>query len=457
MLYIQGVTLKSSFRIHLWFTMVAIISMMFFTPNVIFSAEKHYYYLHVSSFRLEERAVKNAETLRSQGYDVVIRHERLLENQYWYRVYIGPFSSLQEARSKKEELISRKLTDYAAIKKKEYLIKSDIGKPPEKEEIKVALEPKKELPKVSLPQEVTPTMPEEPVEAPPAPEKPPAAKEIPAPIPSMEEREVVKAPPPTVPPRPPVRISKKPPRKKEERAPKGSGRNMGQGNFALGLRHTYREVPLELTKRTQITSDGTTTTTEEVSVTSGEKEDFSTRLHMDSLRIRFGLTNYLEIFAEIDGAYRELSNLGLAYGGGLRLNLFQVRGGWLKGFYSALQGEYVSGEVEYEYSSSADNKWKKKADWGELIAKGELGFVGSRFSTYVGAAYFDYREDTERELLENLPSSLTSFVLQDELEEKESFGAFGGIDINLSSAVLVNIEGQVITQKSIFGTLEYHF
>ena len=441
----------------LWFTMLAIISLIFCTPNVISSAEKYYYYLHISSFRLEKRAVANAETLRNQGYDVVIRHERLLDKRYWYRVYIGPFSSLQEAKSKKEELISRKLSDYVAIKKKEYLIKSDIGKPPEKEERKVTLEPKKEIPKVSLTKEVTPPPIEEPVEAPPAPEKPPAVKEIPTPIPSMEEREVVKAPPPTAPPRPPVRISAKPPRKKEEMAPKGSGRNMGQGNFGLGLRHTYREVPLELTTRTQITSDGTTTTIEDVSVTSGEEEDHSTRLHMDSLRIRFGLTNYLEIFAEIDGAYRELSNLGLAYGGGLRLNLFQVKGGWLRGFYSALQGEYLSGEVEYEYSSSADNKWKKKADWEEFIAKGELGFVSPRFNAYIGAAYFDYREDTERELLENLPSSLTSFMLQDELEEKESFGAFGGIDINLSSAVLVNIEGQVITQKSIFGTLEYHF
>ena len=142
-------------------------------------------------------------------------------------------------------------------------------------------------------------------------------------------------------------------------------------------------------------------------------------------------------------------------GGGLRLNLFQVKGGRFRGFYGALQGEYLGGGLEYEYSSSG-SKVKKEADWQEFVAKGELGVARSRFATYIGGAYFHYREDTERRLLENLPPSLTSYVLKDDLEEK-SFGVFGGIDINLTSAVLVNIEGQVVSQKSILGTLEYHF
>jgi hypothetical protein len=454
MAYIKCIPIKPS---PLWCTMFAILSLMFCAPNVTSSAEK-YYYLHISSFRSEKRAVKHVETIRNQGYDAVTRRERVPNKGYWYRVYIGPFSSLQEVTSKKEELISRRLSDYVAIIEKEDLIKSDIGQPPEKEERKFTVEPKREIPKVSPTKELTPSPIEEPGEVPPTPEKPPAAaKEVPTSLPSMEEREVVKAPPPAAPTRPPVEISAEPPRKKAEMTTKGRGRNMGRGNFSLGLRHTYRKVLLELTKRTRITSDGTTTIIEDVSVTNGEKGDHFARLHMDSLRARFGLTDYLEIFGEIDGAYRELSSLGFAYGGGLRLNLFQVKGGWFRGFYSALQGEYLSGEVEYEYSSSTDSNWKRKADWEEFIAKGELGFVRPRFNAYIGAAYFDYHEDTERELLENLPPSLTSFVLQDELEEKESFGAFGGIDINLSSAVLVNIEGQVITQKSIFGTLEYHF
>jgi len=431
--------------------MLSMIFLMFCTPNVISSAEKHYYYLHISSFRLKKRAVQDAEMLQNKGYDAIPRRERVPNKGYWYCVYIGPFSSLQEARLKRKELRRKKLAEYVAIHKKESLISVDL------EERKAPIEMEKAAPKVSIPREVTPAVPEEPVEVPPAPEKPPAAKEVPAPIPSMEEREEVKAPPPIAPTRPPARISAKPPRKAVEMAPKGSGRNMGRGDFSLGLRHTLREVQLELTKRRRITSDGTTTSIEDVSLESEEKDDFPTKLHTDSLRIRFGLTDYLEVFAAIGGAYRELSNLGLAYGGGLRLNLFQVKGGRFRGFYGGLQGEYLGGGVEYEYSSSGGDKWKKVTDWEEFVAKGELGVARSRFTAYIGAVYFDYREHTERELLENLPASLTSFVFQDDLEEKESFGPYGGVIIHLTPAVLVNIEGQVISQESILGAIEYHF
>ncbi len=453
--YNKSETMKSPFWMPLGFTILAILSLIFCTSKIISSAEKYYYYLHISSFRLEKRAVKDVETIRNQGYDAVTRREQVPNKGYWYRVYIGPFSSLQEAKSKKDEVISRKFSDYVVIKKTEYLIKSVIGKPPEEEEKKVVLEPKKEIPKVSPTEELTPPPIEEPGEVPPAPEKPPAAKEVPALIPSMEEREVAKAPTPAEPTRPPGEISARPPSKKGEMSPKGNGRNMGRGNFSMGLRHTYREVPLELTKRMRISSDSTTTTIEDLSVTNGE--NCFTRLHMDSLRTRYGLTNYLEIFAEIDGAYLELSDLGFTYGGGLRLNLFQMKGGRFSGFYSALQGEYLSGQVEYEYSSTVHDKWNKKIDWEEFIVKGELGIAWHRFSAYIGAAYFDYHEDTERELLENLPPALTSFVLQDQLEEKKSVGAFGGIAINPGSAFLLNIEGQAITQKSVFVALEYHF
>jgi hypothetical protein len=255
--------------------------------------------------------------------------------------------------------------------------------------------------------------------------------------------------------RPPTKIVTKPSQKMLELPQNARGRNMGQGNFSLGLRHTYRKVETELIKRKLITSDGTTTTTEDVSVASGQEEDF-TSLHMDSLRLRLGLTDYLEVFAEIDGTYQELSDPRLAYGGGLRLNLFAVKGGWLRGFYSGLQGEYLGGAVEYEYNSSDGNIWKKEADWEEFLAKWELGVARSGFASYLGLAYFHYREDTKLQLLENLPSSLSSYVFQDETE-KESFGAYGGVVIHLTPAVLVAIEGQVLSQESIFGALEYHF
>jgi hypothetical protein len=432
-----AVTMRSSFRIPLWL-MSSILSVIFCTPSAAFGAEK-YYYLHISSFRAEKRAVQDVERLRNKGYNAVAKREQVSNMGYWYRVYIGPFSSLKEARLKRSELRSQRLVDYVAIHKEESLIPTGLEKPPEKEERKVPIEVERAAPELAFPQEPAPPVPEKHVEFLPVPERP------------LEEVKEVPAPP-----KPPVKITAPPPEKKRELAPTGRGRNMGRGDFSLGLRHISREVEPELTRRTLITSDGITTTIEDVSLASVGKDDFPTELHMNSLRLRFGLNDYLEVFAELGGAYQELSDSSLAYGAGLRLNLFQVRGGRFGGLYGGLQGEYLGGTLEYEYNSSAGNKWRKEADWEEFVFKGELGVARPKFAYYIGVAYLDYREDTERQLLENLPPSVTSYVLQDELEEG-SLGAFGGVVFNLTPAVLVNIEGQVVSQKSIFATLEYHF
>jgi hypothetical protein len=457
-----------------WNTMAALLVLLFFTPAVISGAES-YYYIQISSFRQEKRAVKYVETLQDQGYNAVAKRERIPNRGYWYRVYIGPFSSLEEANMKRTEAIDRKLSQHPFITKTDSVITSSIGKPPEKEGKKVPVEREKEIPEVSplaeyippppeqpgeipsppekpseeteaLPEEA-PAQPEELKEALPAPEKPPAAEKMPPLVPSLEEHEEIKAPPPQeAPTKSPAKIKEKAPREKIERIPRENGRNMGRDQFSLGLKHTYRHISLNLTKRTCITSDDSATTVK-------DGDDNLTKFHMDSLRGRYGVTDYLEVFAEIGGAYRELFDFNFVYGGGLRLNLFQVKRGLLRGFYSALQGEFLYGEVDYEYDSITNDTWEKKSEWEEFVLKGELGLVHPRFTAYIGAFYFDYQEETERELLEDLPPVL----LKDELEEEESFGAFGGIDINLSSKLLLTVEGQVNGQKSIFGTLEYRF
>ena len=452
--YIKSVPRQFSFRIHICL-MLSIICLVFCDPNFVSSAETYYYYLHVSSHRLKMRADMNVALLQNKGYDTITRREQMADRGYWYRVYIGPFSSLREAKLKRHELRKKKLVDYVAIYKKRSLIYSDLGKPPVIEKKKARIGPEKVAPEVSPPQEATSPVPKKPVKALPIHERPPEAKKPPVPISPTEERRAVKQPPPTAAAKQPAKISAKPLKKTHGFPHRGDGRNMGRGNVALGLRHTYRKVEPELTKRKRITSDGTTTTTEDVSVASGETEDF-TSLHMDFVLVRFGLTDYLEVFTEIGGAYRELSDLGLAYGGGLRLNLFEVKGGRLRGFYGGLQGEYLAGSMAYEYSSSPDRKWKKEGDWEEFLAKGELGVARSRFAVYLGGTYLHYHEDTERQLLESLPSSLTSYVFQDDLEE-ESFGAYGGGVIHLTSSLLLNIEGQVFSQESVFGALQYHF
>jgi hypothetical protein len=124
--YIKSVARQSSFRIPLWFVMLAIISLVFSTLNAVSSAEKYYYYLHVSSHRLKIWAARDVARLQNKGYTTISRRELVPNKGYWYRVYIGPFSSLQEAKLKRKELRTKKLVEYVAINKKESLISVDL-------------------------------------------------------------------------------------------------------------------------------------------------------------------------------------------------------------------------------------------------------------------------------------------------------------------------------------------
>jgi len=47
--------------------------------------------------------------------------------------------------------------------------------------------------------------------------------------------------------------------------------------------------------------------------------------------------------------------------------------------------------------------------------------------------------------------------IDDEIEEENSFGAYGGIAINLTPSFIANLEGEILTQKSISLALEYLF
>jgi len=178
---------------------------------------------------------------------------------------------------------------------------------------------------------------------------------------------------------------------------------------------------------------------------------------MDSLYIRYGLTDYLEIFLEAGGGYKELSSISFVYGGGLQLSIFEVERGVFKGLYSSLSGAYLSGDVEYEFDSSAGNKWNKESEFNELSVRGEIGFLRPRFAVYLGGVYLKYDETTRREQLTGLDPIYTSFIYEDELENENSFGGFAGVEIYLTPSFLAKVEGQVVSQKSIFATVEYHF
>jgi opacity protein-like surface antigen len=236
------------------------------------------------------------------------------------------------------------------------------------------------------------------------------------------------------------------------------GRNTDGRGVAIGYKHTYTEIDTVVTSRTQIESNGTTTITD-VPLTDAEKERFPTSMHLDTFIFRYGFTDFFEVFGEVGVSYDDsISDAGLAWGGGLRLNLFQTRAsGNNPAFYGALQGEYYSGEFEKEFTSAQGNKFRRETEWQEATARAEIGLNHPRFNLYGGGTYFYYREDTDRQQLNNLPPGVSSLTLKDQLEPQNEFGAYGGVSFFFTPKFLINIEGRAIDMTAISGSLEYRF
>jgi len=434
-----GILPRKRDRIRLWITVILTTTFsLSFTPHLT-QARNNYYYIHVGSFRAKSNAVKVAGDLQKKAYPAIVRGEEVPKLGYWYRVYLGPFSTYNEAKTKSDELKERGFAKYTAIYRKDSPIREDMAKAPRIE--------RKTAP-VSPPVQKT---------EPPVTKKPVAVQPQKAAV-----AEAKKAPPPVTPAPPPakpaVKVKAEPLEEEILWQRRGYGRNVAGGKFSLGWQHTYREVHTKVTERTEITTNGGTTKTE-VSVSGNEKYRFDTEMNLDMLRLSFGITDFLGIFADAGVCYDvdDMDNINLAYGGGARLNLFQVKNGTMRGFYSALQAEYHKGKLETDYQSAGGNKFSKEADWWEFAGKGEVGLVRDRFALYFGATYFIYREDTDREQLENIPAPFTSVEYKDDLEEENSFGAYGGLSLHLTQGLLINVEGQVLTQNSIAAMVEYRF
>jgi len=381
---------KPYFLRHFLSTLI-VISFIFLYPDITLSAEKYYYYLQAGSFRIKKDAIKFIEKIEKHEYKVVAKYEKIADQGHWYIVYIGPLSSKKEVNLTIKSLRNKKLAKYLAVHRKKSLISDNLMTKKQ-----VVNEKAIEVEKSSVQVSAT---------------------------------------------------------KIKEITQRGIGRNMAGKNFAIGYRHSYREVETEVTKRKQITSTGSST----VAVSDSEKDDFPTSMHIDSLYARYGLTNFLEFFLEAGVGYKESSNTSFVYGGGLQLSLFEVKSGALKGLYSSLSGAYLSGDVEYEYRSPAGNKWNKEAEFKEVSIKGELGIIRSRFAAYFGAVFLDYNETTKRDKLTGLTPPGTSLIYEDELENENSFGGFAGVEIYLTPSALIKVEGQLISKEIIFIAFEYHF
>jgi hypothetical protein len=393
-------------------------------PRLTFSATGPYYYLHVESFRAEKSARISVKNYQRKGITAVIKKEKVAKLGDWYRVYIGPFPSRQAAKQKATELKKKGIIDYAAIKRQDSPVATttEISAPVVKKEVKTP--PQKPVSKVQQPQP--------PVEAkatteviPPPAQKQVAKKE--AAIPPPEKK------PPKVKPRPPIRTIRG-----------GKGRNVAGGSVVFGFTHIYREINTELTERLD---NGVPTIIDD-----DLKDNFPTTMNQDTLSLTLGVTDYFEFFAQGGIAYDELSDPGTVYGGGLRFNLFQTTtNSILPGFYAALQGEFLSGEFEEEFESIDGNKFERESEWQELSAGVEIGISRSKWDIYIGGYYFNYSEETERRRVD------LSTVFQDELEQENDFGVYGGFTILLSKFVVLNIEGQALAQEAVLAALEFRF
>ncbi|MGA1794595.1 MAG: SPOR domain-containing protein [bacterium] len=418
---------------HLSFVLI-LLSLIILLPSLCHGSIT-YYYLHVGSFQSWNNATDSVKQLGGMGLPTVVRGVEIPQSGYWYRVYVGPFSVRLDAELMGREIRQKRVSDYAKIIRKNEPLSSNL------EEIKRPSSPPAP--------EVIPTPAKE--VPPPAPEVPPpvAAAAAPPAIASAAVPSPAETSPPAAGPSPPP----PPPMEKIEKAPKTRrqrGRNMRGGRFAVGLKHRFREVYTLVTRRTEITSTGITP----VTLGSEEKDDFPTTLHLTTLCMRLGLTDYWEIYADIGASYDEPSEPGLTYGGGMRINLLSFRS---TGLYTALQGYYMSGDAEEEYTSDLGNRWRRETTWEEVMGMLEVGIARPRWSLYGGGVYFMYEEDTDRHQLENLDPALTYRLFRDEVEQEEDIGAYAGIGFSLTPSLLLTIEGHFLTQEGFSLSLEQHF
>ena len=108
-----------------WWILILLLALLWVvtTPTHLFAAQK-YYYIHVASFRDKANAVKDKHSLEEKGYSAVVSGEQVQNKGYWYRLYVGPISSLQQAKLQSSELKTKGLTKYTAIYQK-YPIRDD--------------------------------------------------------------------------------------------------------------------------------------------------------------------------------------------------------------------------------------------------------------------------------------------------------------------------------------------
>ena len=238
---------------------------------------------------------------------------------------------------------------------------------------------------------------------------------------------------------------------------RGDGRNLAKKSISVAYRHSYVEYPTELVSRTAISTSGGTTTSRTLSPEAFADADLDTVMHIDAIRLRFGITDFLEIYGDLGTAYRNFATPQFVYGVGARINVLSIELDGHRSIYGAIQGDFLAGKLEEEYDSDDGRRWKKETDWQNIDLKLEIGFGHEAWRLYGGATYGLYDETTDRTLLSTPPAPLTRFVYADELEQENAFGGLAGFDYYVFPRFMVNFEGQFGSQYRITGHFQYDF
>jgi len=384
------------------------------------SAISKFYYLHVSSHKIKQNALKDKAKFKKLKIKAIVMDETIPDKGYWYRVYIGPFLSREKAMIYSKILKKNGIIDYSAIFEKYPLTESPVKKTVVKKSAE-ALKPIQYNKNITTPVE----------------KKSHIIKKT-APVKTMQVMKL------------------KPLKKVQKKADRGIGRNIKGMSVGISARHTYLEIETELKKRMLVTFDSSTISKTNVLLTGVDTNDFSTSMHIDTLRLYFGITDYLELFSDAGVAWYDSSDINPVYGGGARLNVIELDNMPFKA-YLAIEGGCLFGEVEREYKSKNENKWKKETEWGSFSGRCEFGITHHLFSLYLGGEYNLYKEDTKRYLMNNIPAPFISYTYQDDLEGQTNTGPYGGITIFFSDSILLNIEGRAFSKKSVSAAMEYYF
>ena len=73
------------------------------------------FYVHVSSFKVQENAIEDQKRFNQAGYDTLIRQVDLGEKGVWYRVIVGPYASKTDASGVAARITTAGLSDYTVI------------------------------------------------------------------------------------------------------------------------------------------------------------------------------------------------------------------------------------------------------------------------------------------------------------------------------------------------------